>query len=322
MDIHMEKMGIEAQLKRGKRLRKRKRALFIISFLIVPIIQFLVFYVYINANSFALAFQRKNSFLNTVEWVGWRNFEKVIENIASNNEMGTLGYAIINSILYFILTNCIMMPMTIILAYFLWKNMPGAKIFRYTFLIPSLLPAAVLPMLYAFMLDSSVGVLTPLMYNAGLEHLVPVNGWLGTYETAQAMIIFYMLWCGCGVNIMIMTGHINRLPNDIFESIRLDGIKLFQELWYFVIPLMLPLLNIMLVMGMSSILNFYLPPMLITKGGPNGTTKTIAYLIMDWTTQGEEGVAAAGGLMFSAIIIPFVFAVKYVLSKITPEVEY
>jgi hypothetical protein len=67
-----------AEKLRGKRIRKWKRAGFIISFLIVPVIQFLIFYVYINASSFPLAFQRKNPFLNTTEWVGWENFKKVI----------------------------------------------------------------------------------------------------------------------------------------------------------------------------------------------------------------------------------------------------
>lgn len=322
METEANELSVQSELRRGKKKRKVKRAFFIASFISVPIIQFLIFYVYINICSFPLAFQRKNTFLNTVEWVGWDNFKKVVELVVSNGEMGLLGRAILNSIMYFLLNNLIMMPLTIILAYFFWKNMPGARIFRYAFLIPSLIPGSVLPMLYAFMLDSSVGVLTPLMNSLGLSHLVPVNGWLGTYETAQAMIMFYILWSGCGVSIMMMTGNINRLPSDVFESARLDGIKLFQELWYLVIPMILPLLNIMIVMSLSSVLNIYLPPMLITAGGPAGSTKTIGYMIMDWTTQGEESVAAAGGLMFSLITIPLVFTVKYILKKITPEIEY
>lgn len=321
-ETEVNELSVQARLRRGKRIRKFKRATFIISFIIVPIIQFLIFYVYINASSFPLAFQRRNTFLNTVEWVGWANFKKVLDLISANGEMGLLGRAIINSVMYFILNNFIMMPMTIILAYFFWKNMPGSKIYRYTFLIPSLIPGSVLPMLYAFMLDSSVGVLTPLLHSLGLSNLVPVNGWLGTYETAQAMILFYIMWSGCGVSIMMMTGNINRLPTEVFESARLEGIKLFQELWYLVIPMVLPLLNIMIVMSLSGVLNIYLPPMLITKGGPGGSTKTIGYIIMDWTTQGEESVAAAGGLMFSLITIPLVFTVKYILKKITPEIEY
>ena len=315
-------LNTNATLLRGKRIRKLKRAGFIISFLIIPVIQFLIFYVYINASSFPLAFQRKNPFYNTIEWVGWENFNKVFDLIAANGEMGILGRAIINSLMYFILSNFVMNPLTIILAYFFWRNMPGAKIYRYTFLIPSLIPGSILPMLYAFMLDSSVGVLTPLMNSIGLASLVPPNGWLGTYETAQTMILVYIMWSGVGSGIMMMTANINRVPTELFESARLEGINLMQELWHLVIPLIMPLISISIVMGLSSVLNIYLPPMLITKGGPNGATKTIGYIIMDWTTQGEESVAAAGGLLFSCITIPFVFLVIWVLAKVTPEVTY
>ncbi len=313
---------VKELIKKGKARRKRQRVIFIVSMLIIPVIQFLIFYVYININSFPLAFQKKNVYFNKVEWVGWQNFEKVFREIRNNNETGILGRAIFNSILYFVFSTFLMTPLTIFFAFFFWKKMPGYRIFRFTFLLPSLMPGVVLPMLFSFMLDSTTGVLTPLLRDLGLGHLIPVNGWLGTYETAQTMIILYMFWSGCGTSIMLMSGNINRLPVEIFESARLDGIKLFQELWYLVIPMILPLFSIMIVSGVNTVLGIYLPPMLLTKGGPGGSTKTIAYIIMDWTTQGEEGVAAAAGLLFSAIAIPMVFGLKAFLEKITPEVQY
>ena len=313
---------IQESLKKGRKRRKIRRAIFITSMLIVPVIQFLIFYVYINLDSFPLAFQSKNVYFNKIEWVGWQNFTKVFREIKNNGETGTLGRAIFNSILYFVFNTFVMTPMTILLAFFFWKKMPGYRIFRFTFLLPSLMPGVILPMLFSFMLDSSMGVLTPLFRAIGLGDLVPVNGWLGTYETAQTMIIVYMFWSGCGTSIMLMSGNINRLPAEVFESARLDGVNIFQELWHLVIPMILPLFSIMIISGVNTILGIYLPPMLLTKGGPGGTTKTIAYLIMDWTTQGEEGVAAAAGLLFSCIAIPLVFGLKALLEKITPEVQY
>ncbi len=323
MELTTYSPQVAEELRKGKRKRKIKRAIFITSMIIVPVIQFLIFYVYINASSFPLAFKRKNSFLNTEEWVGWANFEKVFEHMKGTlSETGLLTRAIINSLMYFLLNIFIMSPMTVILAFFFWKKMPGYKVYRFTFLLPSLMPGIVLPMLYAFMLDSSVGVLTPLMEKIGLGHLVPANGWLGKYETAQFMIMFYMVWSGVGTSIMLFSGNMNRLPSELFEAARLDGIKLSQELIYLVIPMLMPILTISIVTGINTILGIYMPPMLITKGGPVGSTKTIAYIIMDWTTGGEESVAAAAGLLFSCIAIPLVFTLKYFLEKITPEVEF
>ncbi len=308
---------------RLKRQRKIKRAMFITAMIIIPIIQFLIFYVYINLSVFPLAFNKKNTFLNTEEWVGWDNFRKVWSDMkAQNGSTGIVTRAIINSIMYFILDCLIKTPMTVFLAFFFWKKMPGHRLFRFTFLLPTLLPGIVLPMLYAFMLDSTVGILTPLMEWLGLASLVPPNGWLGTYETAQGMILFYMLWSGCGTGIILMCGNINRLPSEVFESARLDGIGIFRELVSLVIPMIMPLLTITVVTGVNTVLGVYMPPMLITKGGPGGQTKTIAYIIMDWTKGGEESVGAAAGLMFSCVAIPLVFTLKYFMEKVTPKVEY
>ena len=62
-------------------VKKKKDAgqtIFIISMLIIPIISFLFFYVYININSFLMAFQIPlYDGLGSVRW-GFDNFEKII----------------------------------------------------------------------------------------------------------------------------------------------------------------------------------------------------------------------------------------------------
>lgn len=303
-----------------KRKRRLHRAVFIISMLIVPTIQFLVYYVYLNTSAFVMAFKSKNILLNKEIWVGWDNFKSVFQELWFSGESGLLLKAIRNSLIYFVFNTVVMIPMMILPAFFFWKKMPGYKIFRFTFLLPSMIPGTVLPMLYSFMLDSSFGVLNPVMEALHLGHLIPENGWLGSWGSAQTMIIIYMFWSGCGVSIMMMSANINRLPTELFEAARLDGIKLFQEFWYLVLPMMMPLFSIMVVTGTATIFNIYMPPMLITKG--TSDTKTIAYMIFDWTTGGDEYKGAAAGLLFSCVSIPLMLGLKWLMGKFTTKVEW
>ena len=311
-----------AEAVRGRRKRLFKRAMFITAMLIVPVIQFLVFFVYLNASSFLMAFKTKNLYTGLEIWVGNQNFKTVFRELYFKGEAGNLTIAIRNSLIYFVFNELVMSPMMLLLAFFFWKKMPGYKIYRFTFLLPSMIPGVVLPMLFAFMLDSSFGVLNPFLEMIGLGSKIPVNGWLGTYATAQTMIIVYMFWSGCGVSIMMMSGNINRLPAELFEAARLDGIRLFQELWYLVLPMLMPLFSIMVVTGTATVFNIYMPPMLITKGGPNGSTKTIAYILYEWTTQGNMYVGAAAGLLFSCISIPLTLLLKWGLGKLTVSAEW
>lgn len=317
-----EEERIRKLLLDGKRRKKNKRTIFICAMLLLPTLHFLIFYVYINFSSFFLAFRRYNFAEGQEMWCGITNFKRVLQEFSFQGRLGTLYYAIRNSIIYFLFNELLMVPLTVFFAFFFFSKMPGHKVYRLCFLLPSIIPGVVLPMLYGFMLDGSVGIVNPLLTKLGLGHLIPPNGWFGDGTTAQIMILIYMLWSGCGTNIILMCGNMNRLPTEVFESARIDGITLFKELWYIVLPMLMPVLSIMVVTGTGVIFNIYMPPMLLTGGGPMGQTMTIAYLIMNWTTGGDEYTAAAAGLLFSALGIPLVLALKYVMEKFTPEVEW
>ena len=65
----------EIALKKQKMPLSRK--LFIICMITYPILQFLVFWVYVNFNSILMAFQTLDYMSQSVKWVGFDNFVKV-----------------------------------------------------------------------------------------------------------------------------------------------------------------------------------------------------------------------------------------------------
>ena len=115
-------------------LRKRKlmRALFIISFTILPIAAFLLFYVYVNLNSFAMAFQKPKN--GELVWAGLENFEWVIQRIkkGSTVETDNLRIAFGNTFKTFGI-NMIMYPIGLAISYFIYKQIWGYKYFRIIF---------------------------------------------------------------------------------------------------------------------------------------------------------------------------------------------
>ena len=200
--------------------------------------------------------------------------------------------------------------------------MPGHRVFRIAFLIPALLPGVVLPMLYQIMFDSTMGAANRLLDSLGLGNIIPQNGWLGDTNTAQPMVLLYTIWSGLGGGIILFVGNLNRLPNEVFESAQLDGITLFGELVHLVIPLLWPVVSIQVVTGTLIVFNVYIPPLMITSGGPNGRTMTIAYLIINWTNDGELTLGSAAGMTFAAIGIPIIMFIKWGMGRLDPGVEY
>ena len=72
------------KMKRGNSLnsKKREKLIFYISMMALPVAQFLVFYLYVNFDSFALAF-KEYSLDGGYIFAGFKNFNDVFQNFMS-----------------------------------------------------------------------------------------------------------------------------------------------------------------------------------------------------------------------------------------------
>lgn len=254
-EMQEQEMHISKEKMRIRRKAKWKRAGFILAMMALPSIHFIIFFFYVNFNSILLCFQGYNYVENRVEWVGFDNFVALYQEVFYNDN-GRFLTAIGNSLQYFVVSQLVLMPLGVLFAYFFFREMPGYKIFRMIFFVPSLIPGIVLPLLYGFMLDSSFGVLDKFLEMLGLGQLIPPNGWFGDFSTAQTMLLIYVVWGGFGANIVLITGNLNRMPSEIFESARLDGCPMHTEFIKLVLPMIWPTVSLIFVTGSTRYLRY------------------------------------------------------------------
>lgn len=298
------------------RKSKNMKRVFIISMLALPILHFLIFFVYVNIDTILLSFQRFNYNNGSYQWVGMDNFNRLFRDFIELNHLKT---ALINSLLFFPVTNFITLPLSVLCAYFLYRKVPGAKIFRVIFFIPSILSIVVLTMSFQFMLDPYFGPATAWLKIFGLD---PVGGWFGNKGTVMPMIFVYCIWAGIGFNVVMLNGAISRIPQEIIESARLDGIGMWNELVKIVIPLVWPTITTLFIVGTTSVFTLFLQNMLLSNGGPSGSSQTIAYIVTGLVQNGNLTDAAALGTVFSIIGIPIIFGIKKIMEKVGESVEY
>lgn len=122
--------------------------------------------------------------------------------------------------------------------------------------------------------------------------------------------------------MLLFGGALARIPTEILESARIDGISMGKEVVFMIIPLVWPTLSTILILNMTGLFTASGPILLFTKGSYG--TMTIAYWIFDAVAY--KGVSAynqvaAGGLIFTVIGAPIVLFVKWLIEKI-PTVEY
>lgn len=297
---------------------ERRKFPFVALMLLFPILQFLVFYVYVNFNTFVLAFTNVQGNFSVA------NFEEIFREW-SNPSLLSLRGSLMRSIITWSISTFIVFPMTILFTYALYKKVKGEMIFRVIFFLPSILGSVVMSTLFRYLLD---GPISKLLYNWGWisEELYQMGFFYGgvSFKT----VIFYGCWIGLCGNIVVLTGAMSRIPTEILEYARLDGIGFFREFFQITLPLIWPTISTLLIYSLATFFTADYGTYLLTGLG-NTEASTMGYYLFNYiyyvTTSGNtNGVhyPAAVGVCVTLITLPVVLLIRYFLEKHTEEIVY
>ncbi|MBQ6922924.1 MAG: sugar ABC transporter permease [Clostridia bacterium] len=306
-------------------LRKRKliRALFILSFTILPIVSFLLFYVYVNIDAFAMAFQKPEN--GKIVWAGLENFKWAIERILSGStvEIDNLQLAFINTFKTFGV-QMIMYPIGIANAYFVYKKIWGYKAFRVMFYLPTIVSSVVVSFFFTELMSPS-GFFPDLLskiYKLDYSLYNPLTD----SNFANRMVFLNLIWLGFPGNLIIWGGTFSRIPDSLIESARLEGIGWVKELFLIIIPLVWPTFALTLTLSVCGIFGATGQVFLLT-GGQYGTQTVSNWMYMH-IVQAQNPLAkplyriSAMGLMLTVVSCILAFTIrKFLASRIT-EVQY
>lgn len=322
---------VKVDYKRKKKRRKIGERIFIICLLIYPIGHWLVFWLYTNLRTFALPF---------MEWDYWEakyifphpeglfyNFKNQIESFLLVDTTGkhlTVYTAFFNTF-HSLAINLILLPIAIFIGYALSKHVPGEKIFRVIFFLPNILSTVVLCLAFRFMFEANealfIGPGAKLLRFLGFDF----DGWnILNQKRIWTLVYIFCIWAGLSINVLLISSAFQRIPKEITEAARMDGITFFGEFFRIGIPLIMPTITTFLVNAVTAVTVFYLQPYLLL-GGHEGGYETIPWLIFEWAQEADQSryiLIATIGIMFSAIMFPIIMLARYIGKKLTPEVEF
>ena len=218
---------------------------------------------------------------------------------------------------FFLIGNFFMFPLSLLFSYLLYKKLVGYKYFRIVFFLPSIISAVVMVTLYKEIIN---GPISEMYMKLTGQNYLPL--FLNSSEYALKFILIYQLWLGLAGNMIIYSGTMSRIPQEVIESAKLDGIGFWGELIYMVIPLIWPTISTMLLLNFVNIFGASGPILLFTQG--DYETTTISYWIFEQSvsTNPDYNYAAATGLVFTFVQLPIVFFVRWLTKKAGGGVEY
>ena len=284
--------------------------LFIWSMLLIPIIQWLVFYLYVNLDSFVLAFREVNG-----TWT--MGYMKTAWHDLTTGGSALLG-AFGNTFIYFT-KDLVMIPFQLVIAYFLYKEIAGSKFFRIMFYLPSLISGVVMVTVYSALIApyGPVGQMITKLCGS-------CPSFLSDSRYATWAIVFYTVWLGWGGNMLLFGGSLARIPTEMFEAARLDGITTSKEVVHLILPLMWPTLSTILILNLTGLFAAGGPILLFDSAKLNVGIDTIGFWMFEkiW----KNGAAAynevsATGLILTLIGAPVILFIRYLIERV-PKVEY
>ena len=323
----MKQINSTLQLNNTRKKKKMgwKRGLFLAGLLTLSVSHFLIFWVYMNFETVRLTFFEYNRY-NELEFIGFERYVDLFKDFFIEEGRQANLTAFFNTFRAIII-NIIIFPIALYTAYAFYKKVYGEKFFRVIFYLPSVISLVALTMAYRSMFDSNMGgPIADLLSRFGVD----TNQWLDMTKPNNPyiwpIIYTFSILTGLSTNVVLMGGAMLRIPQEIPEALQIDGCSYFREMFSVTIPLILPTITTWAIAIFTSVFGFMLQPMLIAKTqGPDGDVMTIPWMMFNWVKGAQDRDllnAATLGIMFSVFMLPFTLGVRFVLEKLTPDVDF
>ena len=242
--------------------------------------------------SFALSFTEWD-LLNEIKFIGLDNYKAILtEPVFKQILVNTLVYA------FSVTVFAVIIPL--IIASIINSKIRGAEWFKTIYFIPFITPAVVIAIVWSWIFDPNIGGVN-ILFKSNLE-------WLFDTKLAMPVLIFVSVWKLIGYNVVLFLTGFTTIPQNLFESAKIDGAGVSEIFWNITLPLLKPTTYfVTLVTAMSSFQVFDLI-YVMTEGGPKDSTNVIVYSIYKYAFEYFD-IGKACALAYILFMVIFVLAI-------------
>lgn len=176
----------------------------------------------------------------------------------------------------------------------------GIAIYRTIFASTVASSVAVASLIWLLLFNPSAGLLNYLL---SLLHLSPV-GWLTDSRWALTSVAIATIWMQLGFNVLVLLAGLQAIPDELYESARVDGSGGWRTLRRVTLPLLSPSLFFLSVVSLIRAFESFGQIHILTRGGPLDATNVLVYSIYrDAFFNFQNGPASIQALLLFAIIL-------------------
>ena len=128
--------------------------------------------------------------------------------------------------------------------------------------------------------------------------------WLQDPDLAMPCIAIMSIWQCLGMQMIIILGGLQFIPEELYEASTIDGCSSIQQFFYVTIPMLKNTLVYVFISNTIYSLRLFTQVYVLTEGGPRGATTSLVYLMYQaGFTNNQVGYSSALAVVFFIIVL-------------------
>ncbi len=296
-----------------------KKLLFYCCLIVLPLLQYIVFYIYVNINSIVMAFSAYDKVSNTSTFIGFNNFIEVYNTFFHSKESVNFGIRFKNSIIDYLIKTVVGTGGSLFFSYYIYKKKLGGGLFKVILFLPHVIPGIVFTSIYRFSVDT--GLVN--IFNRIVPENERIASFLSNANTVYGTVLFFALFISFGMQTMMYLGAMNKINPSITEAGQLDGVSYGREFISITIPCIFSTIATFLVVGLTTIFTSDLGLYSFFSGNAPAEAQTLGYYLFRLTNNNKTNrvqwpFIASIGLIFTVIVAPITIGLRKLMTKFDP----
>ncbi|TFG47604.1 MAG: sugar ABC transporter permease [Candidatus Brocadiia bacterium] len=237
-------------------------------FLLASVVFVLVMVVFPLVYNLLLSFTEWSmSQVDPPRFVGVRNYVNLVLEPRFLN-------AVFRTLVYSFGSLCAQVFFGVALALYLNREFYGKSIIKTFLLLPMVMTPVAVGMIWLLIYEPTIGLANYLLELVHLPKLL----WLGSQHTALVSLMLVDVWEWTPFITIITLAGLSALPEEVFESAKVDGATSWQTLYSITIPMVFPTVIIAALLRLIDVLKTFDILYSTTQGGPGFATENINIL--------------------------------------------
>lgn len=231
--------------------------------------------------------------IGNINFIGLDNYSKMVSD---ENFIRALTN---NFALIFVIPVSLFISLT--LAVLINKATYFKSFFKVIYFMPFISSFVAVAVLWRVLFHPTSGPINKFLMSIGINH---PPAWLADPSFSLISVMIIMVWAGIGFEMIIFMAGLQNIPSDLYEAADIDGASKIRQFFTVTIPMLSPTTFFLLITGIVCSFNVFDLIMILTNGGPAGSTSVIVFYLYEVAfIQLKSGYASSIGIVLLLLIL-------------------